>query len=338
MSETLKPLITRLCDGELISFEEMQKAFSILMSGEATVAQITSFMIALKMRGETASDIAAGASQMRANANCIKAPNNSIDIVGTGGDGANSLNISTAAAIIVAGCGVPVAKHGNKAVSSKSGAADILSELGINLECDFTQIERAIAQAKIGFLMAPRHHPTLRFVGPTRVELGIRTIFNLLGPLSNPALVDKALIGVYDEKWGRPFAEALKLLGTKHAFIVHGDGGLDEVSLSGPTTIYALDSGIISEFIIKPSDFGISNAPLDAIKGGDAAYNARKLRELLNGELGAYRDIACMNAATALVATKNEKQLKSAFKRAEIAIDSGAAKDALDQLIKITNY
>ena len=338
MSETLKPLITRLCDGELISFEEMQKAFSILMSGEATVAQITSFMIALKMRGETASDIAAGALQMRANANSIKAPDNSIDIVGTGGDGANSLNISTAAAIIVAGCGIPVAKHGNKAVSSKSGAADILSELGINLECNFTQIERAIDQAKIGFLMAPRHHPTLRFVGPTRVELGIRTIFNLLGPLSNPALVDKALIGVYDAKWGRPFAEALKLLGTKHAFIVHGDGGLDEVSLSGPTTIYALDSGNISEFIIKPSDFGISNAPLDAIKGGDAAYNARKLRELLNGELGAYRDIACMNAATALVATKNEKQLKSAFKRAEIAIDSGAAKDALDQLIKITNY
>ena len=338
MSETLKPLITRLCNGELISFEEMQTAFSILMSGEATVAQITSFMIALKMRGETASDIAAGASQMRANANSIKAPNNSIDIVGTGGDGANSLNISTAAAIIVAGCGVPVAKHGNKAVSSKSGAADILGELGINLECDFMQIERAIAQAKIGFLMAPRHHPTLRFVGPTRVELGIRTIFNLLGPLSNPAFVDKALIGVYDTKWGRPFAEALKLLGTEYAFIVHGDGGLDEVSLSGPTTIYALDSGNISEFIIKPSDFGISNAPLDAVKGGDAAYNARKLRELLNGELGAYRDIACMNAATALVATKNEKQLKSAFKRAENAIDSGAAKNALDQLIKITNY
>ena len=338
MSETLKPLITRLCEGELISIEEMQTAFSILMSGDATVVQITSFMIALKMRGETASDIAAGAFQMRANANSIKAPKNSIDIVGTGGDGANSLNISTAAAIIVAGCGVPVAKHGNKAVSSKSGAADILSELGINLECEFTQIEHAITQAKIGFLMAPRHHPALRFVGPTRVELGIRTIFNLLGPLSNPALVDKALIGVYDAKWGRPFAEALKLLGTEHAFIVHGDGGLDEVSLSGPTTIYALDSGNISEFIIKPSDFGISNAPLDAVKGGDAAYNARKLRELLNGELGAYRDIACMNAATALVATKNEKQLKSAFKRAENAIDSGAAKNALDQLIKITNY
>ena len=186
--------------------------------------------------------------------------------------------------------------------------------------------------------MAPRHHPTLRFVGPTRLELGIRTIFNLLGPLSNPALVDKALIGVYDAKWSRPFAEALKLLGTKHAFIVHGDGGLDEVSLSGPTTVYALDSGNISEFLINPSDFGISNAPLDAIKGGDAAYNAGKLRELLDGELGAYRDIACMNAATALVATKNEKQLKSAFKRAEIAIDSGAAKNALDQLIKITNY
>ena len=338
MSETLKPLITRLCNGELISFEEMQKAFSILMSGEATVAQITSFMIALKMRGETASDIAAGALQMRANANSIKAPNNSIDIVGTGGDGANSLNISTAAAIIVAGCGVPVAKHGNKAVSSKSGAADVLSELGINLECDFKQIEHSITQAGIGFLMAPRHHPALRFVGPTRVELGFRTIFNLLGPLSNPAFVDKALIGVYDAKWGRPFAEALKLLGTKHAFIVHGDGGLDEVSLSGDTTVYALDSGDISEFSINPSDFGVSNAPLNAIKGGDASFNARKLRELLNGELGAYRDIACINAATALVATKNEKKLIDAFKRAEIAIDSGAAKAALEQLITITNY
>ena len=307
------------------------------MSGDATIAQIASFMIALKMRGETASDIAAGASQMRANANSIKAPNTSIDIVGTGGDGANSLNISTAAAIIVAGCGVPVAKHGNKAVSSKSGAADILSELGINLECDFTQIEHAIRHAGIGFLMAPRHHPALRFVGPTRIELGVRTIFNLLGPLSNPAFVDKALIGIYDAKWGRLFAEALKLLGTKHAFIVHGDGGLDEVSLSGPTIVYALDSGEISEFVINPSDFGVSNAPLDAIKGGDATFNAGKLRALLDGELGAYRDIACINAATALVATKNEKQLGDAFKRAAAAIDSGAAKGALNQLVTITN-
>lgn len=337
MSKTLKPLITRLCKGEQLSFEEMQTAFSILMSGEATIAQIASFMIALKMRGETASDIAAGASQMRANANSIKAPNTSIDIVGTGGDGANSLNISTAAAIIVAGCGVPVAKHGNKAVSSKSGAADILSELGINLECDFTQIEHAITHAGIGFLMAPRHHPALRFVGPTRIELGVTTIFNLLGPLSNPAFVDKALIGVYDAKWGRPFAEALKLLGTKHAFIVHGDCGIDEVSLSGPTIVYALDSGDISEFVINPSDFGVSNAPLDAIKGGDATFNAGKLHALLDGELGAYRDIACINAATALVATKNEKQLGDAFKRAEAAIDSGAAKGALDQLVAITN-
>ncbi len=337
MSETLKPLVTRLCNGEQLSFEEMQKAFSILMSGDATIAQITSFMITLKMRGETASDIAAGASQMRANANSIKAPDTSIDIVGTGGDGANSLNISTTAAIIVAGCGVPVAKHGNKAVSSKSGAADLLSELGINLECDFTQIEHAIKEAGIGFMMAPRHHPALRFVGPTRTELGIRTIFNLLGPLSNPAFVDKALVGVYDAKWGRPFAEALKLLGTKHAYIVHGDGGLDEVSLIGPTTVYALDSGNISEFVINPSDFGVSNAPLDAIKGGDASFNARKLRELLDGELGAYRDIACINAATALVATKNEKQLGDAFKRAEAAIDSGAAKGALEQLVTITN-
>ena len=337
MSETLKPLITRLCNGEQLSFEEMQTAFSILMSGDASIAQIASFMIALKMRGETASDIAAGASQMRANANSIKAPNTSIDIVGTGGDSANSLNISTAAAIIVAGCGVPVAKHGNKAVSSKSGAADILSELGINLECDFTRIEHAITRAGIGFLMAPRHHPALRFVGPTRIELGVRTIFNLLGPLSNPAFVDKALIGVYDAKWGRPFAEALKFLGTKHAFIVHGDGGLDEVSLSGPTRVYALDSGEISEFVINPSDFGVSNAPLDAIKGGDATFNAGKLRALLDGELGAYRDIACINAAAALVATKNEKQLGDAFKRAEAAIDSGAAKGALDQLVTITN-
>ena len=337
MSNTLKPLITRLCNGEMLSFEEMQTAFSILMSGDASIAQIASFMIALKMRGETASDIAAGASQMRANANSIKAPNTSIDIVGTGGDSANSLNISTAAAIIVAGCGVPVAKHGNKAVSSKSGAADILSELGINLECDFTQIEHAIKHAAIGFLMAPRHHPALRFVGPTRIELGVRTIFNLLGPLSNPAFVDKALIGVYDAKWGRPFAEALKLLGTKHAFIVHGNGGLDEVSLSGPTSVYALDSGEISEFVINPSDFGVSNAPLDAIKGGDATFNAGKLRALLDGELGAYRDIACINAAAALVATKNEKQLGDAFKRAEAAIDSGAAKGALDQLVTITN-
>lgn len=337
MSKILKPLITRLCNTEQLSFEEMKTAFSILMSGEATIAQITSFVVSLKMRGETASDIAAGASEMRANASPVNVPDTSIEIVGTGGDGVHSLNISTAAAIIVAGCGVPVAKHGNKAVSSKSGSADILNELGINLECDFANIEKAVRKAGIGFMMAPRHHPALRFVGPTRVELGFRTIFNLLGPLSNPAFVDKALIGVYDAKWGRPFAEALKLLGTKHAYIVHGDGGLDEVSLSGPTTVYAIDSGDISEFVINPSDFGVSNAPLDAIKGGDASFNARKLRGLLDGELGAYRDIACINAATALVATKNEKQFGDAFKRAEAAIDSRAAKGALDQLVTITN-
>ena len=337
MSDILKPIISRLCDAEQLSFEEMQNAFSILMSGEATVAQITSFMISLKIRGETATDIAAGASQMRANAKTIKAPLNAIDIVGTGGDGSQSLNISTASAIIVAGCGVPVAKHGNKAVSSKSGAADILNELGINLESEFCVIEKAISQAGIGFLMAPRHHPTLRHVGPTRIELGVRTIFNLLGPLSNPALVDKALIGVYDEKWGRPFAEALDLLGTKHAFVVHGDGGLDEVSLSGPTIVHALNLGKIKRFVISPSDFGVAKKPLNAIKGGDAVYNAQKLRELLDGKPGAYRDIACINAATALVATNNEQHLGDAFKRAQTAIDSGAAKGALNQLVRITN-
>ena len=337
MSDTLKPLLSRLCDAEQLSFEEMQTAFSILMSGDATVAQITSFMISLKMRGETSADIAAGASQMRANAKLIEAPLNAIDIVGTGGDGAQSLNISTAAAIIVAGCGVPVAKHGNKAVSSKSGAADILNELGINLECDFGLIEKAIKSAKIGFLMAPKHHPALRHVGPTRVELGIRTIFNLLGPLSNPALVDKALIGVYDDKWGHPFVEALKVLGTKHAFVVHGEGGLDEVSLSGPTKVHALNSGKISSFIINPSDFGVKNQPLESIRGGDAKYNARKLRELLDGKISAYRDIACINAATALVATNHEKKLNDAFKRAETSIETGAAKNALNKLVHITN-
>ncbi len=337
MSDILKPLISRLCDAEQLSFEQMQLAFSILMSGEATIAQITAFMISLKLRGETATDIAAGASQLRANAKLIKTPLNAIDIVGTGGDGLQSLNISTAAAIIVAGCGVPVAKHGNKAVSSKSGAADILNELGINLECNFNLIEKAITEAGIGFLMAPRHHTALRHVGPTRVELGMRTIFNLLGPLSNPALVDRALIGVYDDRWGRPFAEALKLLGTKHAFIVHGDGGLDEVSLSGPTKVHSLNSGEISSFVINPSDFGVKNQPLDSIRGGDASYNARKLGELLDGETSAYRDIACINAATALVATKHEKKFADAFERAQASIDMGAAKEALSQLVKITN-
>lgn len=337
MSKILKPLISRLCEAEQLSYEEMQTAFSILMSGEATIAQITSFMISLKMRGETAADIAAGASLMRMNAELINAPSNAIDVVGTGGDGSQSLNISTAASIIVAGCGVPVAKHGNRAVSSSSGSADILKELGINLECDFSTIEEAITKAGICFLMAPRHHPTLRHVGPTRVELGIRTIFNLLGPLSNPAQVDKALIGVYDDKWGQPFAEALNLLGTKHAFVVHGDGGLDEVSLSGPTRVHALNNGKITSFVINPSDFGVKNQPLETVKGGDASYNAKELRKLLDGETGAYRDIACINAATALVATNHEEQLSNAFKRVQASIDTGAAKEALNQLVQVTN-
>jgi anthranilate phosphoribosyltransferase len=336
MSDQLHDINQKLADGQILSQPEMEQAFIELMEGRASPVQMAAFMIALRVRGETPQDIAAGASIMRQKALTIKAPPAAIDIVGTGGDKTGSWNISTAAALVVAGAGVPVAKHGNKAVSSKSGAADVLSELGIQMDCALEQVQAALEQANICFLMAPRHHSALRHVGPVRVELGMRTIFNLLGPLSNPALVNRALIGVYDARWCRPFAEALDRLGTTHAWIVHGSDGMDELTSTGPSKICQLKDGKIEEFELSPADFGMAEAKPADLRGGSAAENAAALRAVLSGTEGPYRDIVMMNAAAALVATGHAEDLQAGLQKAVASVDGGAAAAALNQLIAIT--
>ena len=337
MSDSLTTLTKQLTEGAVLPPEQMAAGFDQMMAGNASPVQMAAFLIALKMRGETPSDIAAGAACLRRNALTLPAPDGAMDIVGTGGDGIGTYNISTATALVLAGAGIPVAKHGNKAVSSKSGAADVLTALGIKMDCPFDALSEALDQAGIVFLMAPRHHSAMRHVGPVRAELGVRTIFNLLGPLSNPALVRRILVGVFDARWLTPFAEALQTLGTTHAWVVHGADGLDELSTTGTNQIVILKDGRISETTLHPSDLGLPVARLDDIKGGSAEQNAAALRALLDGQTGPYRDIVLLNAAAAFVAGGHETDLSAGQERARNAIDSGAARTALDQLVTITN-
>ena len=340
MSDIVRPLIGKITTNTPYEDAEMAAAFGDIMSGNVSPALISAFLIALKMRGETPQDITAGAATLRHMADKIQAPEGAIDIVGTGGDGIGTYNISTATAFVVAGCGVPVAKHGNRAVSSKSGAADVLTSLGVNLDAPFAVLEKALAEVGVCFLMAPRHHSAMRHVGPIRAELGTRTIFNLLGPLSNPALVSRIMVGVYDAQWCRPFAEALSALGTTHAWVVHGGDGLDEVTTTTSTKVAALDNGTITEFEINVADYGIAQASLDDLKGGDGAQNAAALRDLLGNTAqasDAYRDIVLMNAAASLVGTGYESDFTSALARARQSLESGAALAALDGLVTLTN-
>lgn len=337
MSDVLNTLTKQITEGAVLPAAEMTAGFDEMMAGNASPVQIAAFLIALKMRGEAPSDIAAGAASLRSHATTLEAPAGAMDIVGTGGDGIGTYNISTATALVLAGAGIPVAKHGNRAVSSKSGAADVLTALGINLDCPFAALSDALTTANIVFLMAPRHHSAMRHVGPVRAELGVRTIFNLLGPLSNPALVKRILVGVFDARWLTPFAQALHSLGTTRAWVVHGADGLDELSTTGSNQITILKDGQISEARLHPSDLNLPIASLADIKGGSAEQNAAALRALLDGEAGPYRDIVLLNAAAAFVAGGHEAELSVGLDRAVQAIDSGAAKHALDQLVEITN-
>ena len=337
MSDILNTLTKQITDGTILPTDQMTAGFNEMMTGKASPVQIAAFLIALKMRGEVPSDIAAGAASLRAHALTLTAPDEAMDIVGTGGDGIGTYNISTATALVLAGAGVPVAKHGNKAVSSKSGAADVLTSLGINLDCPFEALSDALNTASIVFLMAPRHHSAMRHVGPVRSELGVRTIFNLLGPLSNPALVKRIMVGVFDSRWLTPFAEALHTLGTTHAFVVHGADGLDELSTTGTNQIAILKDGQISQTTLHPSDLGLPTASLDDIKGGSADENAAAIRALLDGQHGPYRDIVLLNAAAAFVAGGHETELGVGRDRARAALDNGTAKSALENLITETN-
>jgi anthranilate phosphoribosyltransferase len=336
-SDIMKTALDDLISGDMPAPATIREIFNQIMDGDVSPVRISAFLIALKMRGERVEDIAAAASVMREKALTIDAPDGTMDIVGTGGDGIGTYNISTATAFVVAGCGVPVAKHGNKAVSSKSGAADVLSCLNIKLDCDMSLVSHALHTANVCFLMAPRHHAAMRHVGPVRAELVTRTIFNLLGPLANPALVKRIMIGVFDKAWCTPFAHALAQLGTTHAWVVHGSDGLDEVTTTGVTHVTALENGAVREFTISPDDFGIATASLDDLRGGNPEENADHLRALLDGATGAYRDIVIMNAAVAIVAGGHETDLATGAKRARHSLDTGQAKNALDELVRITN-
>lgn len=332
----LKPLIAKAANGEALSRDEARAAFEILMSGEATPSQIGGFLMALRVRGETVDEIIGAVETMRSKMLPVEAPANAMDIVGTGGDGTHTYNISTLASLIVAGAGVPVAKHGNRALSSKSGTADALSALGVNLEIGPERIARCIAEANIGFMFAQMHHSAMRHVGPTRVELGTRTIFNLLGPLSNPASARHHLLGVFAAKWVLPLAEVLKDLGSESLWIVHGSG-LDEITTTGMTEVAALENGKIRSFQLTPSDFGVEVATLEQLRGGDGVHNAAALKDVLNGARNPYRDIALCNAAAALVVAGKAETLKDAMRLASHSLEDGGAARALERLVATSN-
>jgi anthranilate phosphoribosyltransferase len=333
----LKGLIGRVAGGATLSRPEAEQAFDIMMSGDATPAQMGGFLMALRVRGETVEEITGAATVMRSKMTTIKGPPGAIDICGTGGDGTGSYNISTASQFVVAACGVPVAKHGNRAASSKSGASDVLEALGVNIEADFALVEKALAEAGTCFLMAQRHHSAMRHVGPARVELGTRTIFNLLGPLSNPAKVKRQLIGVFARQWIEPLAAVLRDLGHERAWVVHGAGGMDEVSTLGPTQVAELKDGKITTFEVTPADAGLPTATLADLVGGDRDHNAAALRGVLEGKPGAYRDIVVLGSAAALIVAGKADSLEQGATLAADAIDSGRALEVLNRLVRITN-
>ncbi|MET0747418.1 MAG: anthranilate phosphoribosyltransferase [Rhizobium sp.] len=332
----LKPLLAKVAGHEALTRDEARHAFEILMSGEATPSQIGGFLMALRMRGETVDEIVGAVTTMRAKMLPVAAPAGAIDIVGTGGDGTGTYNISTLAALIVAGCGVPVAKHGNRAQSSKAGTADALSALGVKLDIGPELISRCISEAGIGFMFAQIHHSSMRHVGPSRVELGTRTIFNLLGPLSNPAGARRQLLGVYAPQWVVPLAEVLRDLNAETVWVVHGDG-LDEITTTGTTQVAALENGKIRTFELNPGDFGVQHAVLADLKGGDGAFNATALRAVLSGAKNAYRDIALVNAAASLVIAGKAETVLDGMRLATASLESGATAAALDRLIAVSN-
>ena len=333
----IKGFLAKVADGASLDEAEAEQAFDIIMSGDATPAQIGAFLMGLRVRGETVDEITGAARILRAKAHQITAPDGAIDVVGTGGDGSGTLNISTGAALVVAGCGVPVAKHGNRALSSKCGAADVLAELGVNIDADMGLIERAIREANIGFMMAPRHHGATRHVAGPRVELATRTVFNILGPLSNPAMVKRLLVGVFSGDWVVPMAEVLGRLGVEKAWVVHGSDGLDELTTTGPSQVAAVGGGKVETFEVSPEDAGLPRAESDDLKGGDASYNAAAMRAMLAGESGPYRDVVVYTAAAALVVADKAGDLKQGAALAAAAVDSGAARAALDKMVAITN-
>ncbi|MFG1464657.1 anthranilate phosphoribosyltransferase [Xanthobacter sp. DSM 24535] len=335
--EQFRPLLGKVATGAALTREESAYVFDKMMSGETTPSQIGALLMGLRVRGETVEEIVGAVSVMRAKMLTVEAPEAAVDVVGTGGDASGSYNISTCASFIVAGAGVPVAKHGNRALSSKSGAADVLAALGVRLDLTPEGISRCIAEAGIGFMFAPAHHPAMKHVGPSRVEMGTRTIFNLLGPLSNPAGVTRQMVGVFAKSWIVPLAEVLRTLGSQRAWVVNGSDGLDEITLCGVTHIASLEDDRIHTFEIAPEDVGLRCVPSEALKGGDAAHNAVALRAVLDGEPGAYRDVAVMNAAAALLIAGRAADLREGVAMAQTSLDTGSARARLETLVMISD-
>jgi anthranilate phosphoribosyltransferase len=335
--DSFKPYLAKVATGAALTQEEARAAFDALLSGEVTPAQGGAFLMALRVRGEAVDEIVGAVSALRGRMTRVEAPPNAIDIVGTGGDHSGSYNISTLAAMIVAACGVPVAKHGNRAASSRSGAADVLAALGVRLGLDPEGLERCLAEVGLCFMFAQSHHASMRHVAPVRVELGTRTLFNLIGPLSNPAGVKRQLLGVFSAHWLEPLTAVLGQLGSTRVWTVHGSDGLDEITTTGPTEVAALENGRIRRFTIDPRDFGIDLARPDDLKGGDPADNAAALQAVLDGAHTPYRDVAVLNAAAALVVAEAVSDLGEGVARASAALESGAAKGALARLVSVSN-
>jgi anthranilate phosphoribosyltransferase len=333
----LKPLIAKIADGNPLSLDEARTTFDIIMSGNATPSQIGAVLMGLRVRGETVDEITGAVMTMREKMLRVSAPDDALDIVGTGGDASGSYNVSTCSAFVAAGAGLAIAKHGNRALSSKSGAADTLAALGVNIEVSPDVISRCISEAGCGFMFAPAHHAAMRHVGPSRVELATRTIFNLLGPLSNPASVKRQIVGVFAKQWVEPLAHVLNKLGSEAVWVTHGEGGLDEITPTGTTWVAELKDGKVTTFEIEPEQAGIKRRTLEELKGGDAEYNAKALRAVLEGEKNAFRDAAAMTAGAALLVAGKAKDLKDGTEQAEAAIDNGAALRVLDKLVEVSN-
>lgn len=329
--------LTKIKDKADLSVEETSTAFDLIFEGKVSPDHIADFLLGLKNKGETVDELLGAVTSMRSKMVSIEAPPDTMDIVGTGGDAHSTLNISTAVSLVVASCGVHVAKHGNRAASSKSGSSDVLTALGVNLEPPFPVLERCLAEAHVCFLFAPRHHPAMKHVADIRKKLGVRTLFNLLGPLTNPAKVTRHLIGVYELDWLGPIAEVLKRLGSESAWVAHGHDGMDEITTTGSTDIVELRNDRITHFTLAPEQVGLPKAQLSDLMGADAATNAQQLIKLLGGEKGAYRDIVLFNASAGLIVGGKAHDLKQGIEIAANAIDNGAARRTLDLLIRLTN-
>jgi anthranilate phosphoribosyltransferase len=335
VTTNLKPVLARLANGETLSAADAEDAFGIIMSGEATPAQIAGLLMAMRVRGETVAELTGAVLAMRARMLAIEAPEGAMDVCGTGGDNAGTLNVSTAVTFVLAGCGVPVAKHGNRALSSRTGGADVLTALGVNVDVPVERLAGVLQAAHCAFLFAPRHHAALRHAAGPRVELGTRTIFNLLGPLANPARVKRQLTGVFDPRWARPMAETLGALGSERVWMVHGEG-LDELTVAGENQVVELNDGTVRSFVVTPEDAGLPRAPIAAIRGGEAPVNAAALGALLRGAAGPYRDTVLFNAAAALIVAGRAASLREGVALAAAAIDGGAALNALETLRRET--